>query len=86
MWWDEFPCLALADDANLPIMQKTALATMARILGFDSVACQESACTGSGIGSGPMIGRSVGSSTGLNPDIDPRLLTYAKSARCGCVL
>jgi hypothetical protein len=21
-----------------------------------------------------------------NPDIDPRLLAYAKSARCGCVL
>jgi hypothetical protein len=48
VWWDEFPCLALAGDPNLPTMQETALRTMARILGFSSIACQESALHGLG--------------------------------------
>jgi hypothetical protein len=89
MWWDEFPCLALADDPNLPIMHETALATMARILGFDSVACQESALHGLGHWQRAYDRQISGIIDGFlskNPDIDPRLLTYAKSARCGCVL
>src|SRR5437667_4395860 len=48
MWWDRFPCIALARDPNLPTMQETALRTMASILGFSSIACQESALHGLG--------------------------------------
>jgi len=48
MWWDGFPCLALAADPNLPTMQEIALRTMARILDFKSLACQESALHGLG--------------------------------------
>jgi hypothetical protein len=46
MWWDRFPCLALAGDPNLPRMQEAALRTMARILGLKSLARQESALHG----------------------------------------
>jgi hypothetical protein len=45
---DGFPCLALAGDPYLPTMQETALRTMARMLDFKSLACQESALHGLG--------------------------------------
>jgi hypothetical protein len=59
-------------------MQETALRTMARILDFKSLACQESAyCQVSAIIDGFLT---------ANPDIDARLVAYANAACCGCVL
>ena len=48
MWWDEFPCIALPSDPNLPRLSGTALTTMEHILGLGSLACQESALHGFG--------------------------------------
>ena len=89
MWWDGFPCLALAGDPNLTIMQGTALRTMARILGFSSIACQESALHGLGHWQrdhDPRVNAIIDGFLEANPDVDTRLVSYANSARCGCVL
>jgi hypothetical protein len=89
MWWDGFPCLALAGDPNLPTMQETALRTMTRILGFQSVACQESALHGLGHWQGKQdrqVSAIIDCFLDANPNIDTRLRSYANSARCGCVL
>jgi len=89
MWWDGFPCLALASDPNLPTMQETALRTMARILDFKSLACQESALHGLGHWQGTddrQVSAIIDGFLEANPGIDARLIGYANSARCGCVL
>ena len=89
MWWDGFPCLALAGDPNLPIMQETALRTMASILGLESLACQESALHGLGHWQGThvrQVNAIIDGFLDANPAVDTRLISYAKSARCGCVL
>ena len=89
MWWDGFPCLALARDPNLPMMQETALRTMARILGFKSLACQESALHGLGHWQRDhdrQVSAIIDDFLAANPEIDTRLVSYANSARCGCVL
>ena len=89
MWWDGFPCLALASDPNLPRMQETALRTMARILGFKSLACQESALHGLGHWQRDhkrRVNTIIDGFLEANPDIDSRLISYAHSASCGCVL
>ena len=89
MWWDGFPCLALAGDPNLPRMQETALRTMARILGFKSLACQESALHGLGHWQRDhdrQVCAIIDGFLAANPEIDTRLVSYANSARCGCVL
>ena len=89
MWWDAFPCLALPGDPNLPRMQEAALRTMTRILGFQSPACQESALHGLGHwqrGHARRVCAIIDGFLAANPQLDPRLISYAKSARCGCVL
>ena len=89
MWWDGFPCLALAGDPNLPRMQETALRTMARILGLNSLACQESALHGLGHWQRDHdreVSAIIDCFLDANPDIDTRLVAYANAARCGCVL
>jgi hypothetical protein len=89
MWWDAFPCLALPGDPNLPRMQEAALRTMARILGFQSPACQESALHGLGHwhqNHDRQVCAIIDAFLAANPEIDPRLISYAKAAHCGCVL
>jgi hypothetical protein len=88
MWWDEFPCLALPDDPHHDTLHATALRTMDHILALPSQACQESALHGLGHWQ-----RRHSAVTGIidrfidnNPALDPRLTSYARSARCGCVL
>jgi len=86
MWWDGFPCLALAADPNLPTMQEIALRTMARILDFKSLACQESALHGLGHWQGTddrRVSAIIDGFLEANPGIDTRLISYANSARCG---
>jgi hypothetical protein len=89
MWWDGFPCVALAADPNLPTMHETALRTMALILGFKSIACQESALHGLGhwqASDDCQVSAIIDGFLDENPEIDTRLISYAHAARCGCVL
>ena len=89
MWWDEFPCIALPSDPAWQTLQQHALQAMERILNLDSIACQESALHGLGHWQRQraaevtaIVDRFLESSAGR----DARLVAYAKSARCGCVL
>jgi hypothetical protein len=62
---------------------------MARILGLKSLACQESALHGLGHwqrGHDRQVSAIIDSFLAANPEIDTRLIGYANSARCGCVL
>ena len=89
MWWDGFPCLTLPGDPNLPAMQETALRTMARILGFELLACQESALHGLGHWQRThdrQVNAIIDGFLDANPDVDARLIRYANTARVGCVL
>jgi hypothetical protein len=89
MWWDEFPCIALPGDPNFHTLQQHALQAMERILALDSIACQESALHGLGHWQRqyPAEVRAIIDRFLDNPaDRDARLVAYAKSARCGCVL
>jgi hypothetical protein len=89
MWWDEFPCIALPSDPAWHTLQQHALQAMERILNLDSIACRESALHGLGHWQRQcpaevtaIVDRFLESSA----DRAPRLIAYAKSARCGCVL
>jgi hypothetical protein len=89
MWWKEFPCIALPDDPHFDVLHDSALRTMERILHLASLPCPESALHGLGhwyrsypIQTTAIIDRFLAA----RPDLDPRLMTYARSARCGCVL
>jgi hypothetical protein len=89
MWWDGFPCLALPGDPDKPMMHEAALCTMARILGFHSLACQESALHGLGHWQRDHDRHVCAIIDGFLADslgIDPRLIGYANAARRGCVL
>lgn len=89
MWWDEFPCIALPDDPNRDLLHEAAIDVMRRTLGLDSAACQEAALHGLGH-------RARHRPAAIEAAIDayladgrgkrPELITYARSARCGCVL
>jgi hypothetical protein len=67
MWWEAFACLALPVDPNLRTAQGAALRTMARTLGIQSPACQESAYTDSDIGTGTMLVRCAQLSMSSSP-------------------
>jgi len=89
MWWDEFPSIAYPDDPDFLELHEAALGVMAATLKLNSSACQEAALHGLGHWQRqfpdrvtPIVDRFIAA----NPQLDPRLLAYAKSARCGCVL
>ena len=70
-------------------MQETALRTMARILSFNSLACQESALHGLGHWQRDHdreVSAIIDCFLDANPDTDTRRIRYASSARCGGVL
>ena len=65
-----------------------ALETMASILRFDSLACQESALHGPGHWHNAFpkrIESLIDDFLRTHPDARPQLLAYARSARCGCI-
>jgi hypothetical protein len=89
MWWDVFPSLALAGDPHRSVLHVAALSTMRRILHLDSLACRESALHGLGHWQPEYeerVAAIIDDFCETYPETDPRLLVYAKSARCGCVL
>ena len=64
-------------------MHEVALRTMARILGLQSLACQESALHGLGHwqpGHDRQVCAIIDGFLAANPEIDPRLISYAKAA------
>jgi len=89
MWWDVFPSLALAGDPHRSALHVAALSTMKRILHLDSRACRESALHGLGHWQPEYeerVAAIIDDFCEAYPETDSRLLVYAKSARCGCVL
>jgi hypothetical protein len=89
MWWDAMPIYGGPISADRKALHLAALETMTAILKFDSLACQESALHGLGhwykIFPQP-IERLVDEFLLLHANARPELLSYARSARCGCVL
>lgn len=89
MWWDEFPCIALPGDPHLSLLHDSALRTMERILNLGSLACQESALHGLGHWQhthASQVAVIIDGFLAARPELDPPVVIYARSARCGCVL
>jgi hypothetical protein len=88
MWWDLMPVYGGPEPRDREALHVAALETMATILKFDSLACQESALHGLGHWHSAYPGRvelllDEFLRTHSGP---PELLSYARSARCCCVL
>jgi hypothetical protein len=89
MWWDLFPLGGKPDTASHKIMGNTAVGVMADILALDSLACQESALHGLGHWQSAYpqeVTAIIDRFLERNRALRPELITYAQSARCGCVL
>lgn len=89
MWWDEFPGLALSDDPDCDRLHRAAIDVMRRTLRLDSIACQEAALHGLGHWAHDrpddvtaVIDEFLRDGRGRRAE----LTSYARSARCGCVL
>ena len=89
MWWDEFPCLALPNDPDCDLLHRAAIDVMRRTLTRDSIACQEAALHGLGHWAryrpndvAAAVDEFLGNGRGKRAE----LVSYAQSARCGCVL
>ncbi|ODR88742.1 hypothetical protein [Sinorhizobium alkalisoli] len=89
MWWDVFPCLALPDDPDCDNLHRTAIDVMRRALQLDSIACQEAALHGLGHWARhrpdhvlPVVDAFLADGCGRRAE----LISYAHSARCGCIL
>jgi hypothetical protein len=89
MWWDIIPFFAAPDNPAQRELDAAALGVMAEILALDSVACRESALHGLGHWCSrypervhAIIDAALASAREWPND----LLTYARSARGGCVL
>jgi hypothetical protein len=89
MWWDIMPVYGGPEQQDRRALQAAALETMAAILKFDSIACQESALHGLGHWHSAFpeqVESLIDAFIATHANAPPALLTYARSARCGCVL
>jgi len=89
MWWDIMPVYGGPEPQDRERLHAAALDTMGVILNLNSLACQESALHGLGHWRRCSPERTeslIDEFLRSHPDARPELLTYAKSARCGCVL
>jgi hypothetical protein len=87
MWWDEFPCVALAVDPDRNTLHTAVLRTLDRILRMPSLPCQESALHGLGHWQQEYSGevQRIIDDYEAKPQ-DAKLHLYAQSARSGGVL
>jgi len=88
MWWDLMPVYGGPEPRDREALHVAALETMAIILKFDSLACQESALHGLGHWHSAypndvelLVDEFLRTHSG-----PAELLSYARNARCGCVL
>ncbi|HEX2136229.1 MAG TPA: hypothetical protein VHG30_10045 [Microvirga sp.] len=89
MWWDIMPVHGGPEPEDRRALHAAALETMAAILRLDSLACQESALHGLGHWRSRFAEQVEGLIDAFieaHPDAPRELLTYARAARCGCVL
>jgi hypothetical protein len=89
MWWDVFPCVALADDPDREGLNLASLDVMEQMLQLDSLVCQESALHGLGHSQRTYPAAATAIIDRFLADGRPKrseLVVYANSARCGCVL
>jgi hypothetical protein len=89
MWWDTFPSVGMLGDPDLEALHRALLQAMERILKVGNIACQESALHGLGHWhylQKEQVGSIIDGFIADNPGVRPELLTYARSARCGCIL
>jgi hypothetical protein len=89
MWWDIMPVFGGPEPEDRRLLHAAALETMAVILRLDSIACQESALHGLGHWHSAFpeqVESMIDAFISTQADAPAALLTYARSARCGCVL
>lgn len=89
MWWDVFPCLALPDDPESDRLHRSAIDVMRRTLQLASIACQESALHGLGHWAHRRpddVTPVVDAFLTDGPSRRAEIMSYARSARCGCIL
>lgn len=89
MWWDMFPCVALADDPARDDLNMATLEVIERTLQLDCLASQESALHGLGHSQRHYPDAVTAIVDCFLADGRPKrddLVTYANAARCGCVL
>ncbi len=89
MWWDEFIAIAHPDDPHFQALHEAALDVMEKTLRLESPACQEAALHGLGHWHLRFPARSaeiIDDYLKASPQLDPRLLAYARLAKSGCVL
>jgi hypothetical protein len=87
MWWDLFPLCP--QPGSREVIGNTALGVMAEILALDALACQESALHGLGHWQRAYpkeVQQIIDRFLGAGKNLPPALITYAQSARTGCVL
>ena len=89
MWWDICPLYGAPDDPAHRELDRAALDVMTDALALDAIACQESALHGLGHWRHVYpreVEAIVDRFLAVHPSMRPELLSYARSARTGCVL
>ena len=88
MWWESFPGFAGPDDPDRRAIIDAELECMECVLRIDSIACQEAALHGLGhwVGREPRCADIIDRYLAAERAPAPALVTYATSARSGCVL
>jgi hypothetical protein len=88
MWWDIIPFAGAPGSAAQKLLDDAALDVMEKMLSLDSVACRESALHGLGHwhhAYPQRVEEIVARALERAKDWPEGLLTYARSAQCGCV-
>ena len=89
MWWDICPIGGPPADPGHDAINRAALDVMAAALELEAIACQESALHGLGHWHPEYAGETaaiIGRFLATHAALRPELVTYARSARAGCVL
>lgn len=88
MWWDLLPFGGAPSDRTRTPLDVAALAVMADVVALDAIACQESALHGLGHWHDAyprQVEDLVDRFVAAHPNARPELVSYAQSARSGCV-
>ena len=88
MWWESFPGFANPDDLRRALVDDAELECLECVLALDSPACQEAALHGLGhwVRREPRCVEVIDRYLASGKAVVPELISYARSARSGCVL